>query len=63
MANNKCEWRYFSDPKYCPYCGGKIVVIESETYVSSREEDLYSSQAKQGKTTIRPEFPVFYEEG
>jgi len=53
--------------KFCPYCGRRIVVIESETYWPGRKEDLYpgswQAEVKHGTTTIRPEFPVHYDEG
>jgi len=52
--------------RFCPYCGRRVVVIESETYGSSCEEDLYpgswQAKAKHGTTTIRPEFPVHYND-
>jgi len=51
--------------KYCPYCGRRIVIIESEDH--DQEKVLYPEikqmKASRGTTTIRPEFPVFYGEG
>jgi len=48
--------------KYCPYCGRKIVVIESESKKSVLYPEIKQVKAKHGKTTIRPEFPVFYDD-
>jgi len=38
-------------------------VIESESKKSVLYPEIKQVKAKQGETTIRPEFPVVYEEG